>query len=200
MSRPGVVLETARLYLRRLTPADAPLLHALDSDPEVMRYISKGRPTPLHVIAEQKLPRWLRYYDEAPWRGFWAAHERATDAFVGWFHLRPDGYEPGATELGYRLARRVWGRGYATEGGRAFIEQAFGQTKCDHVTARTLAGNTASQRVMAKCGLRFEEPFVYPQTLLRNWTKEERRAVKFGLWRRDFEAAAERNNRRAASS
>lgn len=197
---PRILLETERLYLRYFTPADAPLLHTLDSDPEVMRFISKGEPTPLAVIAEQKLPRWLRYYDAAPPQGFWAAHEHAADAFLGWFHLRPDRYEPGAMELGYRLRRASWGRGYATEGGRALVEKAFTEWGAERVVARTLVGNVASQRVMEKCGLRFEAQFRYPKSLRPGWTEAERRAVKFGLSRADFEASTERNNRPAASS
>ena len=197
---PEIFLETDRLYLRRLTPADAPLLHELDSDPEVMRYISKGHPTPLAVIVETKLPRWLRYYDEAPNQGFWAAHETASGAFLGWFHFRPDRYEPGAMELGYRLRRCFWGRGYATEGGRALVQNAFSAWAMERVVARTLVGNRASQRVMEKCGLHFEESFVYPPQLLPGWTEEERRGVKFGQWRADFEAPTARNNPPTAPS
>lgn len=197
---PDIFLETKRLYFRRLTLADAALLHELDSDPEVMRYISKGRPTPLAVIAEEKLPRWLRYYDEAPNQGYWAAHEKASDIFAGWFHFRPDRYEPAAMELGYRLMRRCWGRGYATEGGRALVEKAFTGWNVDRVVARTLAGNLASQRVMEKCGLRFEEHFLYPASRLAGWTEAERRAVKYGRNRASFDASETRNNRPAASS
>ena len=51
----------------------------------------------------------------APEFGFWAAVERSTGQFIGWFHLRPDeGAQPGEVELGYRLRRSAWGRGYAT--------------------------------------------------------------------------------------
>lgn len=181
-----IFLETARLYLRRFTPEDAPLLCELDSDPEVMRYISKGEPTPLSRIRGRILPAWLRYYEAYEHLGFWAAHERATHAFIGWFHLRPGRLEPEEMELGYRLRRDAWGRGYATEGSRALLDSAFTRWNIDRVIATTLAANRASQRVMEKCGLHFEETFFYPTDLLPGWTEAERRAVKYALDREDY--------------
>ena len=181
MTPPLIVLETERMYFRQFRAGDANLLFDLDSDPEVMRFISKGQPTPLARIQDDILPRFLHYYRQSPPRGFWAAHLRETDGFLGWFHLRPDKLSPAETELGYRLQRSAWGRGLATEGARALLRQAFGDWGCAKVTARTLSGNLASQRVMQKSGLVFETEFVYPQDILPGWTVEERRAVKYSL-------------------
>lgn len=176
-----VLLETPRLYLRRFTSEDAALLHELDSDPEVMRYLTKGVPTPLEVIAGEILPRWLAYYETSDHLGFWAAHETATDRFAGWFQLRPDRLVPGATEVGYRLRRAAWGQGYATEGTRALICKAVGEWDIGYVTAATLVDNQASRRVMEKCGMSLEEEFIYPVELLPGWTEHERRAVRYGI-------------------
>ena len=181
-----IFLRTERLYLRRFTAADAPLLCELDSDPEVMRHISKGVPTPLATIEKEILPSWLRMYELSDHLGIWAAHETATDRFIGWFLLRPDRYVPDDPELGYRLRRDAWGRGYATEGSRALIEEAFQHWEIERIVARTLVGNAASRRVMEKCGLRFEEFFTYPLELIPGWTEEERAAVKYGLRRADL--------------
>lgn len=174
-----ILLSTERLYLRRFTMDDAPLLHALDNDPEVMRYISKGQPTALDVITNRILPTWLAYYEQTPPQGYWAVHEQATDAFIGWFHLRPQRSEPFDMELGYRLRQASWGHGYATEGGRALLQWAFTHGGIERVVATTLIENKASQRVMEKCGLRFEKHFIYPLDLLPTWTAEERRAVLY---------------------
>lgn len=182
-----VVLTTKRLYLRTFTLEDAPLLHELDSDPEVMRYISGGKPTPLAVYVERKLPQWVALYGQGEGIGFWAVQERDTDDFVGWFHLRPDRDEPDAMELGYRFHRRVWGKGYATEGSLALIEKAFTDWGVDKVVARTLIGNRASQRVMEKCGLVFESEFWYALDRLPDWTEDERHAVKYALDRTGWE-------------
>jgi RimJ/RimL family protein N-acetyltransferase len=179
----AVFLETERLSLRRLTSADAPLLYELDSDSEVMRHISKGVPTPLEQIENEILPRWLGFYEIYGGLGVWAAHEKTSDRFLGWFHLRPDRYAPDEQELGYRLRRDAWGRGYATEGARALIDKTFHDLNIERIIARTLVGNTASRRVMEKCGMLFEEAFTYPLDLLPGWSEAERAAVKYGLSR-----------------
>ena len=179
-------LETASLYLRRLIPEDAPLLAALDSDPAVMQFISKGEATPLENIEAVILPRLLSYYTVSETVGFWAAHTRAPDTFVGWFHLRPDRFSPDEMELGYRLKRAVWGRGYATEMSRALIDRGFTAWEYDRIIARARVGNAASRRVMEKCGLRQEGFFTYPADLLPGWTEAERSAVKYGLDRAQY--------------
>jgi RimJ/RimL family protein N-acetyltransferase len=84
-----IFLETDRLILRRFTEADADLLVELDGDPEVMKYINGGRPTPREEIQNEYLPWFLHYYDQESGYGFWAAVEKSTGEFLGWFHLRP---------------------------------------------------------------------------------------------------------------
>ena len=84
-----VFLETERLLLRRFTEADVDNLSDLDSDPEVMRFINGGTPTPREVIESDILPRYLRYYERFAGYGYWAAIEKATGEFLGWFHFRP---------------------------------------------------------------------------------------------------------------
>ncbi|HTQ51774.1 MAG TPA: GNAT family N-acetyltransferase [Candidatus Acidoferrales bacterium] len=180
MIEPGVILvETERMYFREFRSEDAQRLFELDSDPEVMRFISKGQSTPLIRIQNEFIPRFLEYYRQSPPQGFWAAHLREGGEFIGWFHLRPDRISPGEMELGYRLKRSVWRRGLATEGSRALLERALGEWGYAKVCARTLAGNLASRRVMEKAGLTFETEFYYGEDLLPGWTEAERRAVKY---------------------
>ncbi|WP_285568931.1 GNAT family N-acetyltransferase [Actinoallomurus iriomotensis] len=86
--------------------------------------------------------------------GYWAAEERSTGRFLGWFHFRPAKNGPdGEIELGYRLRRPAWGRGYATEGSRALIHKGFTELGVERVVAETMAVNLASRRVMEKSGL-----------------------------------------------
>jgi RimJ/RimL family protein N-acetyltransferase len=148
------VLVTDRLTLRRLTVADVDNLVELDSDPEVMRLLTKGKPTPRSVIEEQ-LRGLLAVSDRFPNLGRWAA--LADGRFQGWFALRPDSGTD--VELGYRLRRAVWGRGLATEGCRALIRAAFTQWGVRRVYGQTMAVNTASRRVMEKSGLRYVRTF-----------------------------------------
>ncbi|MYX13097.1 GNAT family N-acetyltransferase [Streptomyces sp. SID8374] len=149
-------LETDRLVLRPFTEAEAPGLLVLDSDPEVMRYLNGGRPTTAEAIRERTLPRLLHDHPCTGTRGFWAAEERATGTFLGWFELRPvDDHDRTVVELGYRLNRASWGRGYATEGARALVDKGFTDLGAERVTANTMAVNAGSRRVMEKAGLTF---------------------------------------------
>jgi len=181
---PGeILLHTERLILRRFGREDAPLLFELDSDPEVMRFITKGQPTPLSQIENEILPRILSYYMRVPPQGVWAAHLTSTGEFIGWFHLREDKLEPEEMELGYRLKRTAWGRRLATEGSRALLQKGFTGWQHEKICARTLVGNVASRRVMEKIGLRYETLFSYPISMMPEWTTDERRAVKYSLAR-----------------
>ena len=155
-----ILLQTERLTLRRFTESDVDHLFALDDDAEVMRFINGGKPTSREEIENGILPAFFSYYDRYEGYGFWAAIERTTGEFLGWFHLRPDedagDDEP---ELGYRLRRSAWGKGYATEGSRALVDKAFTELGARRVVASTMAVNTGSRRVMEKSGLRFVKTF-----------------------------------------
>jgi len=147
-------IQTEHLILRRLTPGDLDNLCELDSDPEVMRFLSGGTPTPREVIESRILPAFLSSYQPFEGFGVWAADERASGAFVGWFSLRPPkGGGPPNVSLGYRLRRAVWSRGYATEGARALVRKGFSELGVKRVYATTYEYNLASRRVMEKAGL-----------------------------------------------
>lgn len=156
-----ILLETERLILRRFTREDGPHLHALDNDPAVMRYINGGTPTPWEVVEQQILPGFLRYDDGKPGFGFWAAIEKATGDFAGWFVFRPTGDDSDEVALGYRLRQAVWGKGYATEGARALVERGFVQWGVERVIATTYEENRASRRVMEKLGMSHVRSFRY---------------------------------------
>lgn len=108
------------------------------------------------------LPHWLAYYGRGERYGFWAALARESGAFLGWFHLRPLTSRGDAVpELGYRLRRAVWGRGYGTEVARALVERAFREYGVQRVFASTDVANVGSRRVLEKCGLTVVRHFVY---------------------------------------
>jgi RimJ/RimL family protein N-acetyltransferase len=112
-----VFLETQRLALRRFTVADADDLVSLGADPDVMRFVTGGLPTSRSEIESEVLPAFFGYYHRYDGFGFWAAVEKATGEFLGWFHFRPRrDAAPGEDELGYRLRKPAWGKGCATEG------------------------------------------------------------------------------------
>jgi RimJ/RimL family protein N-acetyltransferase len=149
-----IVLETERLILRRFTEDDVDNLVALDSDPEVMRYLNGGIATPREVVEREILPRFLSYYVRYDGFGVWAAVEKSSGEFIGWFSLRPpDEGRRDEMELGYRLRRSAWGQGYATEGARALIRKDFTELGVQRVIANTYEHNVASRRVMEKMGM-----------------------------------------------
>jgi RimJ/RimL family protein N-acetyltransferase len=149
-----IFLQTQRFVLRRFTPADVDDLVDLDSDPDVMRFINGGRATPREVVETSILPAFLSYYERSPDYGFWAAIEKCSDQFLGWFQFRPaDTSRRDEVELGYRLRRAAWGKGYATEGAAALIRRGFTCTDVQRVVASTMSDHTASRRVMEKVGL-----------------------------------------------
>lgn len=155
-----VYLETERMALRRFTEADVDNLVALDGDPAVMRFLNGGKPTPREVIQSETLPRFLSSYERYDGYGVWAAVEKASGDFLGWFSLRPpDGAVTGEVELGYRLRRSAWGKGYATEGARALIRKGFTELGARRVVAQTMTVNLASRRVMEKAGLTLVRTF-----------------------------------------
>lgn len=175
----SIFLETGRLLLRAGVENDAALLRELDSDPEVMRYLS-SKPTPLSVIEAEVLLRFLRA--EA---GSWIAIERASGEFIGWFALEGSG---GEAELGYRLKRLAWGKGYATEGARALVAKGFAELGLSRIWGQTMAVNARSRRVMEKAGLR------YVRTFHLQWDDPipgvEHGEVEYALTRDDWRAAA----------
>lgn len=181
-----VFLETERLVLRQFTGDDIDDLFELDSDPEVMHFINGGRPTPRDEIENDVLPAFLGYYERFAGYGFWAAVERSTGRFIGWFHFRPtEGSPPDEVELGYRLRRSAWGKGYATEGSRALIDKGFSELGVQRVAASTMVVNVASRRVMEKAGLRFV------RTFHQQWPDyiegEEEGDVEYALIRSEWE-------------
>ena len=162
-----VFLETDRLVLRQFTMADADNLVNLDADPDVMRFVTGGIPTSREEIEHEFLPAFLGYYERYEGFGFWAAIEKATGEFLGWFHFRPrQDSPPDEVELGYRLRKSAWGKGYATEGSRALIRKGFTEYGVQRVVAEAMAVNQASRRVMEKAGLTlvrtFHQPWPYP--------------------------------------
>src|SRR5215212_4790003 len=179
-----IFLETERLILRRFTEDDIDNLVDLDSDPAV---VWGGRSTPREEVERDHIPAYLDYYQRYEGYGFWAVIEKSSGAFLGWFHYRP--YEDAPVdqpELGYRLRRSAWGKGYATEGSRALIRKGFTELGVQRVVAETMAVNAASRRVMEKAGLK------YVRTFHQEWPEriegDEHGDVEYALTKAGLEA------------
>lgn len=189
-----VFLETERLVLRRFTTADADDLVNLDADPDVMRYITGGVPTSRDEIETEVLPAFLDYYQRYEGFGFWAVVEKATGEFLGWFHFRPvPDAGPGEVDLGYRLRKSAWGKGYATEGSRALIDKGFTEFGVQRVIAEAMVINAASRRVMEKAGLKLVRTFHqhWPHPIEGDEFGDVEYALDRANWQRDQAGAAD---------
>ncbi len=149
MTDPGMMIETPRLRLREFHLDDAAAMHAMNADPEVLRFTGD---VPFASLEEARA--FLLAYDQYRTRGMgrWVMEEKQGGAFVGWCGLK---YDPDIDEvdLGFRLPRAVWGRGYATEAGRACLEYGFGKLGLRRIVGRAMADNASSHRVLMKLSM-----------------------------------------------
>jgi RimJ/RimL family protein N-acetyltransferase len=181
-----IFLETDRMVLRRFTMDDVDPVLALDSDPLVRRFVEDGEPVTREEVFAT-IEHWLRYHERSEIFGFWAAIEKESGQFLGWFHFRPrpDGPQD-EPELGYRLISAAWGQGYGTEGSRALIDKGFESPHVSRVVAETMAVHTASRRVMEKAGMRHVRSFAtdWPVRL----PGDEEGDVEYAISRAEWEA------------
>ena len=155
-----LIAATKRLFLRLFTPADEPALTHLFADPAVMRFGDGPRP-----------PEWVRGWlgdtlESYARRGYgpWAVVEKVSGETIGYcglFHYADVNGRP-EIEIGYRLARAWWGRGYATEAVSAARDYAFTTLGLPRLIALIDPANVASLRVAEKAGLRFEAEAMLP--------------------------------------
>jgi RimJ/RimL family protein N-acetyltransferase len=143
-------LDTPRLRLRPFEPRDLDPIHRVYSDPEVMRWVGTG-PVANRTTTERMLEGYSAH-QRAHGFSFWAVVETATGRLIGDAGLHRTA--AGETELGYTLAKSAWGRGYATEAARAWLDAAFTQLDIDEVIALVEPPNRASLHVLEKAGLR----------------------------------------------
>jgi len=154
-------IETERLYIRELLAEDDEGMFVMDSDPEVHRYIAQ---TPVNSIEEIRgVIEFVRKQYEENGIGRWAEIEKESGDFLGWtgFKLMKEyaNGQIGHYDFGYRLKRSAWGRGIATEAGRAALKYGTENLGLSPVFAMTDVDNSASRHVLEKIGFRFVEIF-----------------------------------------
>jgi ribosomal-protein-alanine N-acetyltransferase len=142
-------ITTARLELRPYQPEDVARIHAVYYGDDEARRLTGGASTRAQTQATIE-----RYIDLQERKGysFWAVLERETGDMVGEAGLKP--FEGGGldVELGYAFGPAYWGRGYATEAGRAVLSEAFGSLGVTRLVAVTSDDNQGSQHVLHKLG------------------------------------------------
>jgi ribosomal-protein-alanine N-acetyltransferase len=146
----GQGLASERLVLRRFTLDDLPLLIELNGDAEVMRWL--GGVLNAEQTEAMLRTRILDYYAANPGLGIWATVLRDSGECIG-FHMLNHLYGESQVQVGYRLFRNQWGKGYATEMAVALLDYGYRQHGLDKIAAITALENHASQHVLLKAGL-----------------------------------------------
>ena len=145
-------IETDRLILRPWEPRDLDAFAALNADPEVMRFF----PAPFtRAESAAYMERALARFVEVK-MSFLAAEEAASGdlvGVVGMAPVKPEMPSAPSVEIGWRLARAHWGKGYASEAARGWLAYGFGTLALPEIVAFTYRGNAPSRRVMERLGM-----------------------------------------------
>lgn len=176
-----IEIETERLRLRAWKPSDAGALLAIYAHEEVARYLSPPRD---REGVEQQIARFVRGL-EADGVGHWAVEDKVSGAMIGRIGLLRHQDWPGGShevEVGWALAPPFWGRGLATEGGRASIRHGVENVGLERIISIIRPGNRASRRVAEKCGLTLRGS--------ETWRGDE--VVWYAIDRHDWQASATR--------
>jgi len=179
---------TERLHLRQWKDADREPYAALNMDPAVMRFFPGLVP---RERSDDDIARWSAQLDDRGWSN-WAVEARESGKFIGFIGLtvprRALPFMP-CVELGYRLAREHWGKGYATEGARAALGIGFDRLQLQEIVSFTAIINLPSRAVMERVGMtNADADFDYPNPALPNELK------RHCLYRLDRERWLRRGN------
>lgn len=168
-------IETERLLLRDLKMTDLDGLFELDSNPDVHKYLG-NKPVKTKAESKKMLESIILQYKERG-IGRWAAIEKTTGDFIGWSGLRlnteycMNGFNK-FYDVGYRFIPKYWGKGYATESGKAAVKFAFENLKLPEIYGITEIGNEASHKALLKIGLNYVEDFFFEQEKMNlRWYK-----------------------------
>ncbi|MFM1651781.1 GNAT family N-acetyltransferase [Brevibacillus sp. B_LB10_24] len=143
--------STERLIIRPRELADLEACLKMDRDPEVVRFIS-GPWTDEAKHKEFVLSRMKADYPEG--LGYWTVLKKEDNAFLGWIMLIPVDARGPEIEIGWRLIRDAWGKGYATEAAKPILRYGFETVGIDEAIAEIHPDNLGSMRVSEKIGLR----------------------------------------------
>jgi ribosomal-protein-alanine N-acetyltransferase len=155
------VITTPRLRLRHWHDSDLEPFAALNADPEVARYLGGA----LDRAASDALAVKIRRHFELHGFGLYAVEIEGVCAFGGFVGLSIPTFEAHFTpcvEIGWRLARSLWRRGYASEAARAVLQHGFEQVGLDEIVSFTARRNQRSIAVMQRLGMQYSGEFSHP--------------------------------------
>ncbi len=144
------IIETERLILRNFSLDDAQNLYDLNLDPDVLKYTG-DRTFDSVNSARTFLKNYIDYKENG--YGRWAVIKKDTDRFIGWCGLKFN--EENLIDVGFRIFRKEWNKGYATESAKASIQYGFETLQLNEIIARVSAQNKSSLRVIEKLKMVF---------------------------------------------
>lgn len=170
----NIHIETERLILRDIEEGDTQGMFELDSDPDVHEYLAK-RPISTMEQAEQMIAMIREHYVRHG-MGRWAIIDKASEEFLGWAGLKYEERlrkEFSYYDLGYRLQKRHWGKGIATEAAEACLAYGFEHLNLSEIGAGADVDHVASIRILTKIGLKLVDTFDFEGNPC-NWYNLER--------------------------
>ena len=166
------MITTSRLILRQWKPEDTLAFIDLNSDPTVMEYF-------LSTWDAEETESFINTCSQliaSRGGGFWAVEKKFSSEFIGMVGLNnvPDDLPiKQSVEVGWRLAKKEWGNGYATEAASASLNYAFNTLKVKEVVAFTPVQNRRSRRVMKKLNMtELKETFAHPRVPVESGLSE----------------------------
>ena len=167
-----IIIETERLILREIIPEDSEGMYNLDSDAQVHTYLGnkpiRDRKEAMNIIEHIR----KQYVENGI--GRWAIIDKKTDEFIGWTGLKLvrelTNNHINHYDLGYRLIRKYWGQGYATESALASLDYGFGKLQLQEIFAAAHVENIASNSILQKVGFRRENTFLNDDAM-HHWYK-----------------------------
>ena len=157
-----VVIETQRLLLRRWQESDLDVFMLMNTDPDVMHYF----PDTLNAEETKSFYDSIQQEISEYGYGLYAVEEKDSGCFIGFIGFHWASFEADfcpCVEIGWRLDKRYWDKGYATEGAKACLKHGFENLAFDEVVSFTAVKNAPSQRVMQKIGMQFQGYFDHPK-------------------------------------
>jgi ribosomal-protein-alanine N-acetyltransferase len=146
-----IIIETPRLIMKQFCEADAKHLFELNSDPDVTKYVGGSAYSSMDEVIE-----FIKNYDQYEKYGMGRLNmfDKITGEYIGWCGLKYLEDEQNV-DLGYRLLKRHWGKGYATEAATASLEYGFDVLNLDKIIGKAMKENTASINVFKKLGMAY---------------------------------------------
>ncbi len=144
------ILESERLILSEFHPSEAVGFYKLNLDDSVMQYTGDDA---FATISEAR--EFILNYSAYRIHSFgrWSVYTKKDDQWIGWCGLKHN--EDGLIDIGFRLIRSAWNKGYATEAAKSCLEYGFNSLQIEQIIARCSVNNRASQRVLEKLNMTF---------------------------------------------